>query len=131
MLKTFSITDVGVRRKVNQDYVYTCEKAIGNLPNLFLVADGMGGHKAGDYASRYTVEIMCEVVERTLEKEPEVILKKAIEAANEHIRGNLFKQSVAGGERGRQQIIYYRKNHPTDYQRSFFGRRDGENGRNG
>lgn len=86
MLKTFSITDVGVRRKVNQDYVYTCEKPIGNLPNLFLVADGMGGHKAGDYASRYTVEIMCEVAERALEKEPREILKKAIEAANEHIR---------------------------------------------
>ncbi len=86
MLKTFSITDVGQRRKVNQDYVYTCEKPIGNLPNLFLVADGMGGHKAGDYASRYTVEIMCEVIERTPEKNPEKILKLAIEAANEHIR---------------------------------------------
>ncbi len=97
MLKTFSITDVGVRRKVNQDYVYTCEKAIGNLPNLFLVADGMGGHKAGDYASRYTVEIMCEVVERTLEKEPEVILKKAIEAANEHIRKKSLEDENLNG----------------------------------
>ncbi len=97
MLKTFSITDVGVRRKVNQDYVYTCEKAIGNLPNLFLVADGMGGHKAGDYASRYTVEIMCEVVERTLEKEPEVILKKAIEAANEHIRRKSLEDENLNG----------------------------------
>lgn len=97
MLKTFSITDVGVRRKVNQDYVYTCEKAIGNLPNLFLVADGMGGHKAGDYASRYTVEIMCEVVERTLEKEPKVILKKAIEAANEHIRRKALEDENLNG----------------------------------
>ena len=97
MLKTFSITDVGVRRKVNQDYVYTCEKAIGNLPNLFLVADGMGGHKAGDYASRYTVEIMCEVVERTLEKEPKVILKKAIEAANEHIRRKSLEDENLNG----------------------------------
>lgn len=86
MLKTFSLTDVGRRRAVNQDYVYTCEKPIGNLPNLFLVADGMGGHKAGDYASKYTVETMCRVIERSLEKNPEVILRQAIEAANEHIR---------------------------------------------
>lgn len=86
MLKTFSITDIGMRRVVNQDYVYTSEKPIGNLPNLFLVADGMGGHKAGDYASKYTVETMCEVVERSLEKNPEMILKEAIEAANEFIR---------------------------------------------
>lgn len=86
MLKTFSITDIGRRRVVNQDYVYTNEKTIGNLPNLFLVADGMGGHKAGDYASKYTVETMCQVIEKSLEKNPEVILRQAIEAANEHIR---------------------------------------------
>lgn len=86
MLKTFSLTDIGRRRVVNQDYVYTCEKPIGNLPNLFLVADGMGGHKAGDYASKYTVETMCQVIERSLEKNPEKILRQAIEAANQHIR---------------------------------------------
>ena len=85
MLKTFSITDVGMVRKINQDYVYTSEKPLGNLPNLFLVADGMGGHKAGDYASRCAVETICEVVEKSLEKEPVIILQKAIEAANEQI----------------------------------------------
>ncbi len=85
MLKTFSITDVGQKRKDNQDYIFTSEKPMGNLPNLFLVADGMGGHKAGDYASRCAVETICDVAERTFEKEPQVILKKAIEAANEMV----------------------------------------------
>ena len=56
VLKTFYITDVGKKRKLNEDAVYTSEMPVGNLPNLFLVADGMGGHNAGDYASRYTVE---------------------------------------------------------------------------
>ena len=41
MLKTFSITDIGKRRKLNQDYVYTSEMPIGNLPNVFIVADVM------------------------------------------------------------------------------------------
>ncbi|MBQ9141224.1 MAG: Stp1/IreP family PP2C-type Ser/Thr phosphatase [Lachnospiraceae bacterium] len=72
-------------RAVNQDYMYTSEKPVGNLPNLFLVADGMGGHKAGDYASRYAVEIISGMVGRTAEKNPADILKTAIEAANEHI----------------------------------------------
>lgn len=85
MLKTFSITDVGKKRKNNQDYIFTAEKPIGNLPNLFLVADGMGGHKAGDYASRCAVETICDVVERAFDKEPKAILKKAIEAANEMV----------------------------------------------
>lgn len=86
MLKTFSITDIGRKRKLNQDYVFTSERAIGNLPNLFIVADGMGGHKAGEYASKYTVETICNCVERSFEKNPMMILQKAIETANTHIR---------------------------------------------
>ena len=58
MLKTFSITDIGRKRNINQDYIYTSEEPVGNLPNVFIVADGMGGHKAGDYASKVTVETM-------------------------------------------------------------------------
>ena len=50
-MKTFSITDIGSVRKVNQDYVFCYDKPVGQLSNLFLVADGMGGHQAGDYAS--------------------------------------------------------------------------------
>ena len=50
MQTSVAITDIGRRRKVNQDYVYACDQPVGNLPNLYLVADGMGGHKAGDLA---------------------------------------------------------------------------------
>ncbi len=54
-MKTFSMTHVGQRRETNQDYMYTSETSVGRLPDLFLVADGMGGHAAGDYSSRFTV----------------------------------------------------------------------------
>ena len=57
-MRTFSITDVGMVRQVNQDYVYTTDRPLGILQNLFVVADGMGGHQAGDYASKYTVEVL-------------------------------------------------------------------------
>ena len=50
-MKSFSLTDVGQVRSQNQDYVYASEQPIGNLPNLFVLADGMGGHNAGDFAS--------------------------------------------------------------------------------
>ena len=56
-MKTFSMTHVGQRRETNQDYMYTSETSVGRLPDLFLVADGMGGHAAGDYASRFTVAV--------------------------------------------------------------------------
>lgn len=85
MLKTFSITDIGKKRKLNQDYVYTSEKPVGNLPNVFIVADGMGGHNAGDYASKYTVETIVKEIESSFEVNPEKILGKAIETANERV----------------------------------------------
>ncbi len=85
MIKTFSLTDIGRKRKVNQDYVYTSEQPVGNLPNLFVVADGMGGHNAGDYASKVTVETMVQEAVSCFEKNPIMIMGKAIEAANEVI----------------------------------------------
>lgn len=43
-MNAFATTDVGIERNVNQDYVYAKLDDIGCLPNLFIVADGMGGH---------------------------------------------------------------------------------------
>ena len=63
MLRANGMKDVGRNRSINQDYIYISEKPVGNLPNLFLVADGMGGHKAGDLASEYTVSRIREAVE--------------------------------------------------------------------
>ena len=71
---------------MNQDYVYTSEMPVGPLPNLFLVADGMGGHKAGDYASRCAIETIVESVESSLDTEPVSVLEKAIRRANDVIR---------------------------------------------
>ena len=82
-MKTFSITDAGIIREMNQDYYFSSDTAVGNLPNLFIVADGMGGHKAGDYASRYTIERVVASVSRNAGDEPVSIIKEAINKANE------------------------------------------------
>lgn len=86
MLKTFSITNIGKKRKLNQDFVYTSEQPVGKLPNVFIVADGMGGHKAGDYASKATVETMVEEILKSEESDAVVILERAIRTANALIR---------------------------------------------
>ena len=54
-MRTFSITDVGMVRQVNQDYVFATDRPLGILRNLFVVADGMGGHRAGEVASSLAV----------------------------------------------------------------------------
>lgn len=81
-MKTFSMTHVGRRREMNQDYMYTSETAVGNLPNLFLVADGMGGHAAGEYASKFTIEKMVEKIGSSSGKEPVALIKEAVEKVN-------------------------------------------------
>lgn len=69
-------------RKMNQDYVFCSNNPIGSLSNLFLVADGMGGHKAGDYASKCCVENMITAIEHSNLKSPISILEQALQKAN-------------------------------------------------
>lgn len=82
-MKAFSITDTGVLRTMNQDYCFSSDSPVGKLPNLYIVCDGMGGHKAGEYASRYTVERIVASVSRSRTDNPVRILKSAIQKANE------------------------------------------------
>lgn len=82
-MKTFSITDIGMRRSMNQDAMFTSEIPVGNLPNLFLVADGMGGHNAGEYASSHAVETIVAVAGESKETEIAEILDEAIRKANQ------------------------------------------------
>lgn len=81
-MKIYAMTDVGRKREVNQDYVFATDQKIGPFPNLLVVADGMGGHKAGDFASKYTVEVLKEELMASEEGKPEQILKKCIDTAN-------------------------------------------------
>ena len=76
-MKAFSITDIGERRKTNQDYVLCETNAVGNLPNLFIVADGMGGHNAGDNASRFCVDYITQHINSD-QTSPMVLIEEAI-----------------------------------------------------
>ena len=64
-MKAYAITDIGKKRSFNQDYAWMTTDEIGKLPNLFIVADGMGGHRGGGYASRLAVETILEPVSYT------------------------------------------------------------------
>lgn len=97
MIKTVSVTDIGRQRKLNQDYVFTADLAVGPLPNLYLVADGMGGHKAGGFASRYAVESIVEVISSTKEKEIFAALDQAITEANTRIRQKAYEDESMSG----------------------------------
>jgi PPM family protein phosphatase len=70
-------THVGKARQLNEDS-YLAE------PGAFLVADGMGGHQAGDVASRLTVEAVRELLSDEI---PEIsIIGDVVQRANETVR---------------------------------------------
>lgn len=84
-MDSISISDKGLERRSNQDFVFVSKEPIGNLTNLFIVADGMGGHKAGDFASRYSIETFVKCVEESTEESPISIIANAIKLTNEAI----------------------------------------------
>lgn len=84
-MKSYSVTDVGQKRQVNQDFVFASDEPVGNLPNLFIVADGMGGHNAGDFASSYAVQTFLHSVLEDENQNPIKIIRNAIEEANRKV----------------------------------------------
>ena len=81
-MKACALTDTGRVRTANQDYVYASVEPVGSLPNLFVVADGMGGHQAGDYASRYIVENLVSYLQYTENSQIVPLLREAILKVN-------------------------------------------------
>lgn len=81
-MESFAITDIGVKRKMNQDFVFCEQNPVGNLPNLFIVADGMGGHNAGDFASRFCVENTVTYIKNSNLASPIRLFEEAIKNTN-------------------------------------------------
>lgn len=93
-MRSYAQTDTGKVRTHNQDYIYSSSEAVGILSNLFIVADGMGGHKAGDYASRFVVEQLVAYVEHT----PAVHTISMLETGIKEINRSLYIRSIHSEE---------------------------------
>lgn len=80
--------DIGKKRTRNEDSIFVSNEPIGILPNLFIVADGMGGHKAGGVASQMAIRAFCdyiashEHVDIRTREDVTILLKLGIRHAN-------------------------------------------------
>ena len=78
-------TDVGLKRNTNQDYLFCSDAPVGAFPNLYIVADGMGGHKAGDHASHMAIDRFVQLSEQTRQTNPVTLMRTLLAWVNEEI----------------------------------------------
>ncbi|WP_244833218.1 Stp1/IreP family PP2C-type Ser/Thr phosphatase [Clostridium sp. BJN0001] len=80
---TSLLTDIGLKRSLNEDSASYYEN---ENYKIYVVADGMGGHNAGEVASEIaSKKIITYVKSNFLKSDPENILKDAIKSANTEI----------------------------------------------
>lgn len=77
------LSDIGNVRKINEDFVGFYE---GDAISIYIIADGMGGHNAGEVASKLAVENTISYI-KSLESidDMENVLIESIKLANEKI----------------------------------------------
>jgi len=79
MLEAFALSDKGCVRSNNEDYCLV-QPELG----LYILADGMGGAKAGERASRLAVDTVSETVTTAGRRDSQVLLS-AVEEANRKV----------------------------------------------
>jgi len=79
VLRYAARTDVGLAREGNEDALYAG-------PRLLAVADGMGGHAAGEVASRVVIESIASLDSSPLDGDIESLLTRAVQTANDYLR---------------------------------------------
>lgn len=92
-ITAFGITDVGLKRSKNEDNLLVDESM-----GLFIVADGMGGHKGGDLASKLAIESMAEVVKTHREEHTFLSPRAMLEEGYTEASSRIFTQSQANNQ---------------------------------
>jgi len=100
-MRSYGVSHIGLVRKVNEDSFYCQENYEYGKPYLCIVADGMGGHNAGEIASKMAVSEVKDFMERALEncshyntEDYKKLVRDAFLYANESVY-NLSKENMA------------------------------------
>jgi protein phosphatase len=87
MLETVGLSDVGRRRKLNEDSIL-----VDTETNLYAVCDGMGGHNAGEVASKMAIEALSSFIEKS-HREKEITWPYGLDV-NLSYDGNRLKTAI-------------------------------------
>lgn len=84
-MRSVGASHIGKVRTENQDKIFFRDQPVGNLKNLYIVADGMGGHRAGGHASSFAVERFVQLIEESKETDPIELMKRSIATVNQEM----------------------------------------------
>jgi protein phosphatase len=87
MLEAYGQTDVGRRRKLNED-----NYLVDSETNLYAVCDGMGGHNAGEVASKMSIETIESFIQKS-HREKEITWPYGLDV-NLSFDGNRLKTAL-------------------------------------
>lgn len=108
-----ALTDIGLVREKNQDSIFASNES--EQP-LFIIADGMGGHKGGEIASSDAINIIKDVFIANKEiltnkKEIEKVIKESIETANTKVYEKSLELLEYSGMGTTVSLCYIYKSH--------------------
>ncbi|HRN58079.1 MAG TPA: protein phosphatase 2C domain-containing protein [Agriterribacter sp.] len=94
----YSLSETGPSRSSNEDRILYCCPGKNQDTWFAMVADGMGGHNAGEVASRIACESAGEYVEREYNRqEPKKMLKAMVEVMHHNIRSTAANNPAYNG----------------------------------
>lgn len=96
-MRSVGASHIGKVRSENQDEIFFSDQPVGKLNNLYIVADGMGGHRAGGYASSYTVHRFVEEIQQSDEEDPLELMKVSVSKVNEEILKKCREEEAYAG----------------------------------
>jgi protein phosphatase len=100
-VEAYGMSNVGMRRQQNEDS-YLINDRLG----LFVVADGMGGHQGGEFASRMAVTTVEEIVGKLHGGDPEATQIKGVNTEGADPGGCLKHAIAEAGRRIHQQALF-------------------------